>query len=181
MNRRQTRILLWMSLALVAVGLLACGGICSGLISHYLLLHTYTYEATEQHSLNGATIAVEVSPQTRIQDPPERLIGPPYAFQLTVWNPPGQAKAAILHSVRVCREDGSQVVGRISIPRRDVMTGHPQGHFILLLGQFDAGEWGRRPTLIADIEIEYVSADENTRGEVRIPLRQKHTQDWYIP
>jgi hypothetical protein len=180
MNRRQTRILLWMSLALVAVGLLACGGICSGLISHYVLFHVYTYEATEQPSLNGATIAVLVTPQTRIHEPPDRLLGPPYAFMLTVRNPPGQATAAILHSVRVCREDGSQLVGRISIPRHEV-TSHPEGHFILLFGQFDVGEWGRRPTLIADIEIEYASAAENTRGEVRIPLRPKHTQELYIP
>lgn len=180
MSRRQTRILLWMSLALVAVGLLACGGICSGLISHYLLLHTYTYEATEQHSLNGATIAVEVSPHTRIKDPPERRVGPPYWFTLAVWNPPGQATAAILHSVRVCREDGSQLVGTVTAQRGELHSG-PQGRLILLLGTFDAGEWGRRPMLIADIEIEYVSADENTRGEVRIPLRQKHTQELYIP
>lgn len=166
-NRRRTII----SIALlIGLPLLAWADIAAA-ISRYLSFHVYTYEVANPPMLNGSPVVASISPGNRIKNSyPDRSVGPPYWVMLTVNNPTRTASAAVLHSLRVVNQAGARFDGEIKIRQQ---AREPHRDQILLYSVVSQGEWGPRPSMIADLEILLPSG--NVRQEITFPLRPRHT------
>ena len=84
---KRSRTVIWAVVISVAAALLMCCRIPAGLIDRYVLLHIHSYEQPAPDSIGNVAITVDVNPQERIQEPPERLIGPPYALSVMLRDP----------------------------------------------------------------------------------------------
>lgn len=175
-DSRHSRSVLWVVVLSVTTAVLLCCGIPVGLIDHYLLLHIHTYEQPAPASIGNVAITVDVSPQERTKEPPDRLTGPPYALSVMLRDRMQSAVEAKLHSFHMRLADGQTIAGNISV---DNSTWNEGLDLTLLYVQFKDDELGRRPTVIADIEIVY--PDRSDRETLEIPLRATHRRDLYIP
>jgi hypothetical protein len=89
------------------------------------------------------------------------------------------ATSATLHSIGIVSDARVTIPGNITKAQNDLLQRAEGGGFTLLPAVFNEGEWGSRPTLIADFSIEYPS--KIVRERVSIPLRARHTSDLAIP
>jgi len=171
-NRRRTIIGI---AVLIGLPILAWVGVAAA-ISRYLSYHVYTYEVADPPMLNGSPVFARITPGKRIRNSyPDRSVGPPYWVMLAVNDPTRTASAAVLHSLRVVNQDGIQFEGEVRF-RQNVREPHLDQ--ILLYSTFSEGEWGPRPSMIADLEILLPSG--NVRQEITFALRPQHTSSLNI-
>lgn len=166
----------WIIVAvLLMLPVLCCGGVAS-LIDRYVLLHIHDYEQSRPATIGGVSVNIDVNPQQRINSPPERVVGPPYAMSVMLRQQPKTAVSATLHSFKLRRQDGQVLTGKVT-------NGHskwkPELDLTIVYAKFEQGSWGRRPTAIVDLEIEL--PDRTVREELEIPLRVWHKRDIYVP
>jgi hypothetical protein len=173
---KRSRTVIWAVVISVAAALLMCCGIPAGLIDRYVLLHIHSYEQPAPDSIGNVAITVDVNPQERIQEPPERLIGPPYALSVMLRDPTRSAVEAKLHWFHMRLPDGQTIAGNISVNHSKWKEGL---ELTILYVQFKNDDLGRLPTVIADIEIVY--PERSVRETLEIPLRATHRRDLYIP
>ena len=166
-NRHRTII----SIAvLIGLFLLVWAGVAAA-ISRYLSYHVYTYEVADPPVLNGSPVFARITPGKRIQNSyPDRAVGPPYWVMLAIKDPTRTASAAVLHSLRIVNQEGVRLDGEVTVRHK---VREPHLDEILLYSTFSEGEWGPRPSMIADLEILLPSG--NVRQEITFPLRPQHT------
>lgn len=175
-DSKRSRSVLVVVVSIVAATLLLCCGIPAGLIDRYVLLHIHSYEQPAPANIDNVSITVSVNPRERIKKPPERLIGPPYALSVMLRDPTRSAVEAKLHSFHARLADGQVIPGNISV---DDSKWKEHLDLTILYVQFKNNDLGRRPTMVADIEIVY--PDRKVREVVEIPLHATHRRTVYIP
>lgn len=167
----------WLVLGIVASLMFLCCGAPIGFVDRYVLLHIYDYEQASLVSIEGVSVQVSVSPQTRIKTPPpERLQGPPYPSTMMLRDSSLTAVSATLHGVSLELGNGQRVAGEVTV---DDKRWQPGRDFVLLYFNFGQTEWDRRPVIVADLEIEFPG--RVAREEIRIPMVALHRRQIYIP
>lgn len=175
-DSKRSRSLLVVAVVIAVATLLLCCGLPVGWVDRYVLLHIHSYKQVSPTSIDDVAITVDVNPQKRIKDPPERLLGPPYALSVMFRDPTRSALAAKLYSFQIQLDDGQVIDGNISVDDSRWKEGL---ELTILYVQFKTQELGRRPTVLADIELEF--PDRTTRQTIEIPLRADHRRTVYIP
>ena len=168
-NPRRQRRVVWLLIAISACAALVCCGVLARLIDHFLLFHVYTYEQSAPAQIDGVSTEVWVGPGKRIKTPPDRLVGPPYTVHLTLIDTSRSAVAAKLHNLRLELQDGRTV--NIPIPKSDFVWKEGRDE-TMLATEVTQGRWGSRPTIVADLEINF--SDRTVREEIEIPLAARN-------
>ena len=173
-NPQRRRRAVWLLIAISACVPLVCCGVLAGLIDHFMLFHYCTYEQSAPARVDGVSVEVSVLPEKRIKTPPERLVGPPYSVHLILLDTSRSAVAAKLHNLRLKLQDGRTV--NVQIPKSDLVWKRNE---TMVFTKVTQGRWGSRPTIVADLEINF--PDRTVREEIEIPLAARHTRSLYVP
>ena len=168
-NPQRRRRAVWLLIAISAFVPLVCCGVPAGLIDHFVLFHVFTYEQSATARVDGVSVEVSVLPEKRIKTPPDRLVGPPYTVHLILIDTSRSAVAAKLHNLRLKLQDGRTV--NVQIPRSDFVWKEGRDE-TMLATKVTQGRWGSRPTIVADLEINF--PDRTEREEIEIPLAARN-------
>lgn len=169
---------------LLWTGILACVLLCLLLVCGGFAYVAYrsvntlveTYEPASLPNSGEVTIAVEVRPQTRINDGyGDRLVGPPYELMFTVRDASGQLTRARLHSVRAVVNENSQFSALVTNGDNPVR----EFGFALLYARIEHESLGEHPQLFADIE--FVTPARSERREITFSLRRGSRASLNIP
>jgi hypothetical protein len=175
-NPQRRRRTVWLLIAISACVSLVCCGVLAGLLDHFTLSHVYTYEQSAPAQIDGVSVEVTVLPEKRIKTPPDRLVGPPYTVCLRLIDTSRSAVAAKLHNLRLKLQDGRTV--NVQIPKSDFVWKEERVD-TMVSTKVTQGRWGSRPTIVADVEINF--PDRTVREKIEIPLAARHTRSLYVP
>ena len=167
----------WLIRVIVGGVVLSCGGLAYLAYVAYRSVHVYvqTYTPTTSPTLNGGKVSVHVTVHHRIKsDRGDSLVGPPYWFRFTIPDTTGKATSGRLHSLRIIDNEGNELTAEITRGNNDIANGATS-----LYAKIEHGDLGKRPQLIADIEL--VMSGGSVREEITFSLRRGTSASLNIP